>query len=79
MSLHCSENFFTKLLNFILQSVTKLRLTNIWGILGALHLFMTSFTIFQYDFFETLGSFSLLLKFLKYDFLAYSTAFLHSP
>ena len=48
------------------------------GILGALHLFITLLIIFQNDFWEVLGLFALLPRFIRLEDFEVSTACWHS-
>ena len=62
--LHCCEKWSLKYCAFSLQfRINKLFTRG--GILGALHLFITQLIIFQYDFSDVPGLFTLLPRFIR--------------
>ena len=65
ISLHCFGKKSLKTFALSLQFEINTLFTRRGGILGALHLFITLLIIFQYDFWEVLGSFTLFPKLVR--------------
>ena len=63
--LHCCEKWSLKYCAFPLQFRINKLFTRRGGIVGALHLFITLLIIFQYDFCDVPGLFTLLPRFVR--------------